>query len=231
MKKKILIILSIILVLCVGGFTLYVNDYYSAQSDATVLLKQPQVKQVSSDLTTITPNQTSDVGIIFYPGAKVESSAYLPLLNKIEEKGYNCFLVDMPFKMAIFNKNAADKVINQYKNIKHWYICGHSMGGAMASSYVADNKDKVDGLILLGSYIYGDVSDDDTLTIYGSLNTSVEKKIDYKKNIVVIEGGNHAYFGNYGEQKGDAKATISRESQQAQTVEAIDSFIQERLNK
>lgn len=231
MKKKILIILSIILVLCVSGFTLYVNDYYSAQSDATVLLKQPQVKQVSSDLTTITPHQTSDVGIIFYPGAKVESSAYLPLLNKIEEKGYNCFLVNMPFKMAIFNKNAADKVINQYKNIKHWYICGHSMGGAMASSYVADNKDKVDGLILLGSYIYGNVSDDDTLTIYGSLNTSVEKKIDYKKNIVVIEGGNHAYFGNYGEQKGDAKATISRENQQEQTVKAIDSFIQERLNK
>ena len=30
--------------------------------------------------------------------------------------------------MAIFNKNAANKIINQYPNIKHWYICGHSMG-------------------------------------------------------------------------------------------------------
>ena len=228
MKKKILIILSIILVLCIGGFTLYVNDYYHAQSDATVLLKQSQIKKVSSDLITLTPNEKSDVGIIFYPGAKVENTAYLPLLNQLEEKGYNCFLVSMPFNMAIFNKNAADEIINQYQNIKHWYICGHSMGGAMASSYVADNKDKVDGLILLGSYIYGDVSDEDTLTIYGSLNTSVEKKIDYKKNIVVIEGGNHAYFGNYGEQKGDAKASISRESQQSQTIKAIDSFIQSR---
>ena len=85
-------------------------------------------------------------------------------------------------------------------------------------------------MILLGSYIYGDVSAQDTLTIYGSLNTSVKKKIDYKKNIVVIQGGNHANFGNYGNQKGDAKATISRKSQQNQTIKAIDQFIKKRLN-
>lgn len=50
----------------------------------------------------------------------------------------------MPFKMAIFNKNAAYKIIDKYSNIKHWYLCGHSMGGAMASSYVSKNKDKVE---------------------------------------------------------------------------------------
>ena len=33
-----------------------------------------------------------------------------------------------------------------------------------------------------------------------------------------MEGGNHAQFGNYGEQKGDGKATISAEEQQRQTV-------------
>lgn len=132
--------------------------------------------------------------------------------------------------MAIFNKNAANKIIDKYSNIKHWYLCGHSMSGIMASSYVSKNKDKVAGLILLGSHIYGDVSAQDTLTIYGSLNTSVKKKIDYKKNIVVIQGGNHANFGNYGHQKGDAKATISRKSQQNQTIKAIDQFIKKRLN-
>lgn len=36
-----------------------------------------------------------------------------------------------------------------------------------------------------------------------------------------IEGGNHAQFGNYGEQKSDHAAKISREEQQAQTAEAI----------
>ena len=212
MKKKILITLSIILILCVGGFGFYVNDYYHAQGDALEILNHQEVKQVNSNLITLAPQKTSDVGIIFYPGAKVENTAYLPLLEQLEKKGYNCYLVNMPFKMAIFNKNAANKIIDKYSNIKHWYLCGHSMGGAMASSYVSKNKDKVDGLILLGSYIYGDVSAQD------------------KKNIVVIQGGNHANFGNYGHQKEDAKATISRKSQQNQTIKAIDQFIKKRLN-
>ena len=40
MKKKILITLSIILILCVGGFGFYVNDYYHAQGDALEILKK-----------------------------------------------------------------------------------------------------------------------------------------------------------------------------------------------
>jgi hypothetical protein len=35
-----------------------------------------------------------------------------------------------------------------------------------------------------------------------------------------IEGGNHAQFGWYGPQEGDNPATISREEQQSQVVEA-----------
>lgn len=45
------------------------------------------------------------------------------------------------------------------------------------------------------------------------------------KNIVAVEGGNHAQFGNYGKQRGDAEATISREEQQDITVEAINKFL------
>lgn len=62
------------------------------------------------------------MGIIFYFGAKVENIAYLPLLEQLERKGYNCYLVNMPFKMAIFNKNATNKNIYKYSNIKHWYM-------------------------------------------------------------------------------------------------------------
>ena len=126
MKKKILITLSIILILCVGCFGIYVNDYYHAQDDALEILNHKNVKKVNSNLITLTPKKKSDVGIIFYPGAKVENTAYLPLLKHLTNKGYNCYLLKMPFNMAIFNKNAANKIINQYPNIKHWYICGHS---------------------------------------------------------------------------------------------------------
>ena len=41
---------------------------------------------------------------------------------------------------------------------------------------------------------------------------------------IVVEGGNHAYFGNYGEQEGDGTATISREQQQEEAVNAIEAL-------
>ena len=37
----------------------------------------------------------------------------------------------------------------------------------------------------------------------------------------VIEGGNHARFGNYGEQKGDGAAKITAQEQQRQAAEYI----------
>ena len=83
MKKKILITLSIILILCVGGFGIYVNDYYHVQDDALEILNHKNVKKVNSNLITLTPKKKSDVGIIFYPGAKVENTAYLPLLKHL----------------------------------------------------------------------------------------------------------------------------------------------------
>ena len=42
---------------------------------------------------------------------------------------------------------------------------------------------------------------------------------------LVIDGGNHAQFGNYGEQRGDGKSVISGQDQQNQAVEAVREFI------
>ena len=127
--------------------------------------------------------------------------------------------------MAIFDSNAGEDIIEKFPDIKHWYMAGHSMGGAMASKFAADHKEDIDGVILLGAYLYGDYPEEDTLTIYGSLNQSVEDKIDYTENIVEIEGGNHAQFGNYGMQKGDVPATITTQEQQKQAVDSIIEFI------
>jgi pimeloyl-ACP methyl ester carboxylesterase len=131
----------------------------------------------------------------------------------------------MPFNMAIFDVNAADAVYDKLPQISNWYIAGHSMGGAMASAYASKNPEKVSGLILLGAYIYGDYPPEKSLTIYGTFNDSLEKNIDYTQNIVKIEGGNHAQFGNYGKQKGDPDATITAEEQQNKAVSAICDFI------
>lgn len=99
------------------------------------------------------------------------------------------------------------------------------MGGAMASDFASKNPDKVEGLILLGAYLYGDYPAEKALTVYGSFNTSVAEKVDYSENVVVLEGGNHAQFGNYGKQKGDVDATITGEEQQDMAAEAIARFL------
>ena len=221
-------ILLAVLILAAGGFFWYVSDYYRAEDVALEVLSAGDNIEVRDDLTVLSPSYPTDTAVIFYPGAKVEAAAYLPLLDQLRQTGLTCILVEMPFHLAIFDVNAAEDVMAQFPDISHWYIAGHSMGGAMASQFASEHPDKVDGLILLGAYLYGDYPPDDTLTIYGSLNQSVEDKIDYTENVVEIQGGNHAQFGNYGPQKGDPPATISAEEQQAQTVEAISDFIAQR---
>ena len=227
-RKKWLIaggIVLLILAILAGAFFWYVSDYYRAEDVALEVMTQDNGISVQDNLTILSPSHPTDTAIIFYPGAKVEAEAYLPLLNQIRQTGVTCILVHMPFHMAIFDANAAEDVMAQFPEIQHWYIAGHSMGGAMASKFASEHPDQVDGLILMGAYIYGDYPDDKTLTIYGSPNQSVEDHIDYTENIVEIEGGNHAQFGNYGPQKGDLPATISAQEQQAQTVAAIEAFL------
>ena len=229
-KKRLIAVGSVLLLLVIlaGAFFWYVSDYYRAEDVALDVMAQNSGITVQDNLTILSPTYPTDTALIFYPGAKVEAEAYLPLLDQIRQTGVACILVHMPFHMAIFDADAAQKVIAQFPEYQHWYIAGHSMGGAMASKFAAGHPDQVDGLILLGAYIYGDYPDEDTLTIYGSLNQSVEDNIDYTENIVEIEGGNHAQFGNYGPQKGDLPAAISAEEQQKQTVEAIEAFLSQR---
>lgn len=215
----------LILAILAGAFLWYVSDYYRAEDVALEVLAQDNGISQRDNLTILSPTAPTDTAIIFYPGAKVEAEAYLPLLDQIRQTGVTCILVHMPFNMAIFDVNAAEEVIAQFPEFQHWYVAGHSMGGAMASKFASGHPDQVDGLILMGAYIYGDYPDEKALTIYGSLNQSVEDHIDYTENIVEIEGGNHAQFGNYGPQKGDFPAAISAEEQQAQTVAAIEAFL------
>ena len=136
-----------------------------------------------------------------------------------------CILVHMPFNLAFFDTDAVKDVMARFPEIEHWYVAGHSLGGVMASTYASEHPGEVDGLILLGAYVYGDFPVERALTVYGSLNQNIEDRIDYTENVVEIEGGNHAQFGNYGPQKGDAPAAITADEQQAQAVAAIREFI------
>jgi alpha-beta hydrolase superfamily lysophospholipase len=138
----------------------------------------------------------------------------------------------MPFNLAVLDMNAAKGMTDKYPEIDNWYIGGHSLGGSMAASFIADNTDDFDGLILLGSYSTAKVTLP-VLSVYGSEDKVMnrEKYDKYKTNIssslteTVIEGGCHAYFGMYGAQDGDGMPSVSNEEQIHLTVEEIIKFI------
>ena len=228
MKKKILIVLAAVFLAIAAGFGIYVSDYYHASEYVTESLPgtgNVQIEEIRNGLFLDGPGEEN--ALIFYPGGKVEYTAYIPLLSALAEEGTDCFLLKMPCNLAILGINRASAVMTDSSyTYAHWYIGGHSLGGVAASSYAADHD--LDGLILLASYPTKEL-DERTLELYGSedLVLNAEKRAEgdaYLPEgsvVQVIEGGNHAQFGDYGEQEGDGSAAISREEQQKRTVEAI----------
>ncbi|MFI3168081.1 MAG: alpha/beta hydrolase [Bacillota bacterium] len=225
--KKILIISAIILAVILIACGIYLaTGQYSAQERATEIFQNAENLTIQDNMYILSPETESDTAIIFYPGGKVEAISYLPLMQKITENlGVTTIIVEMPFNLACFSINSADSVINSMPEIENFYIAGHSLGSAMASVYAENNGEKLQGVIVLGGYVYGDYPKENSLTIYGSLNSNLESSITYTDNVYIIEGGNHAQFGDYGEQSGDTPATISAEEQEDITVEIIKSFI------
>lgn len=234
-KRKIFIIIaSVVLTLAiiVGACAIYLGDYYRADHDAIgAFLPQGTTWKEEPDGTIIFEPEGATKGLIFYPGGKVEYTSYVPLMQVCAENGILCVLVEMPFNLAVLDINAADGIQKEYPEIENWYIGGHSLGGSIAASYLADNAEDYEGLILLGAYSTADLSDTDlvVLSVFGSEDTVMnrEKYEENKSNLpsdfteYMIEGGCHAYFGMYGAQDGDGVPTITNEEQIRLTVENI----------
>ncbi len=227
MKILKIFLIGILVTIMVGfiGFYIYTLDYYKAETVAIDILENDKDLVQYDDFIALIPEESKDIGIIFYPGGKVEYTAYLPLLQKLKEEGYTSVLIEMPFNLAMFGVNSANKVYDDFSHIDKWYIAGHSLGGATASMYASDNEEKIEGLILLGSYNYKDYIGKNTINIYGEFNSDLEKNFSEDETTIKILGGNHAYFGNYGEQKGDSVATITQDEQQSIAVEHMVNFI------
>ncbi len=237
MKKKkriILIPLCIILLLVIAFFT-YVQIYYHADEKAAeALVSTDQVQVAQTGYGWYFDGPSKEEALIFYPGAKVEASAYAPLMYSLAENGLDTCLVEMPFRLSIFGQNKAASIMKEH-DYRRWYIGGHSLGGYSASEYAANHCEDFEGIFFLASYPGGKVDDSLTeVSVYGSEDQVLNiKRYDEGKTNAsahftehVIEGGNHAFFGDYGEQKGDGTATITSEEQQDETVKVIMDVIQ-----
>lgn len=226
---KLVVFVVLLVALSKTALEWYASDYYLAKTYEVQTEKMEETEDY-----IVYGDTKSSVGFIFYPGAKVDEAAYAPILDALAEDGMCCVVVKMPYHMAIFDTNAATDVGETFSDVKQWYIGGHSMGGAMAAGYATRHEAELEGLILLAAYPTKEIEELPVLSVYGSedevLNLDeYEDSITYAENLTerIIEGGNHAGFGNYGEQKGDGTAEIMREEQWQETVDYILNFIKD----
>jgi len=232
--KKLLLSALLGLALAAIGGGVFLSVYYHAAPEASTAL-------VSDDTVTVEPiskgyffdGPGTDAALVFYPGAKVESEAYAPLLRRLSEGGLDCFLVGMPLHMAVLDMDAAGELQQQYA-YETWLLAGHSMGGAVAANYAGEQPDAFQGLVLLAAYPSHPLPEALRLLSIRGSEDGVLNRENYEAGRslwtadaeeLVIDGGNHAGFGCYGPQEGDGEASLPAAEQQARTAEAILAMI------
>ncbi len=179
----------------------------------------------------LTAEDPRDTGVTFIPGALVDPRAYEQIFAPIVAAGYPVFIVKPPLGVAFTVPDAVADAEIAAPDVEQWVIAGHSLGGAVAS----DQLDNAAGLILLAAYPISDVSSAElpVLSISGSNDalatpeniTQSKPDLPAETTFVVVDGGIHSYFGDYGEQRGDGQPGISREQAQEQIQEQMLTFL------
>ncbi|MCA0972340.1 alpha/beta hydrolase [Halobacillus litoralis] len=225
----------VLLLVAVIGFYIWTQQTYQPSE---------QLNQWVSDIeksegwVVFEPDEEPESGVILYPGAKVEPEAYGYLAEQLAEAGYLTGVPDVRLNLALTDSSKAEELIERYPHVDNWYVGGHSLGGVAAASFAS--KDEAAGVIFLASYPTEGTSFADTdvpiLSIYGEKDglTTPEKieetepYLSDQTTLHQIDGGNHAQFGVYGEQKGDRAADISVKEQQDEIVEVITQWLKEK---
>ncbi len=230
-----IVVVVAVLALIVGGFYVWTRTArYAAFPEAVAVAEAADRER---GWTVFAPAGDPVAGFVFYPGGLVDPVAYAPLLQRLADGGVLAVLVPMPLDLAVFGIGRAAAVLDAFPEVPVWAIGGHSLGGSMAAEFVKGNLDAVAGLAFLASYPAASTDlagwAGRAVSTYGTENgvTSAEgfedsmARLPPGSQLVVIDGGNHAQFGNYGPQAGDGTATIDREEQQRQTAETLLAFL------
>jgi hypothetical protein len=236
--KRILLGLLAVVALSGIGFIVWAETPLGPAAEALSALESDSQVTVTTDgfITFQPANVQPTTGFIFYPGGRVDYRSYAAPLHEIAAQGYLVILVPVHLNLAFFDINAAQPVFTMHPEIQYWVVGGHSLGGVAAALF-AKSHPETKGLIFWASYPADDSfknSDIEALSIYGTNDMAGMEKFDETKKLlpkdtqfVVIDGGNHTQFGDYGPQPGDKIATISRAEQQKQVVEASVKFLRE----
>ena len=175
-------------------------------------------------------------GLVFIPGACVDPFAYARnLVGTVEEHGTTVVITKPTLNLAFFDTRPLSAFTAAAPEVNRWSVGGHSLGGVRACQLAIDGDVEVSGLVLFGSYCANDVSDTGlaVLSISGT-NDGLTTPADVDDNavllpadatFVVLDGANHADFGDYGPQAGDGASTLPRSDVRAALTAALGAFL------
>lgn len=231
--------LLVVIALGIIGALIWAATPIGPTSDAADSLVPDEAVTVRDDRwVAFLPTQFTDTGLIFYPGGRIHPDSYAPAAHAIAARGYLVVVVPMPFNLAVLSPNRAEEVIAGFPEIEHWVVGGHSLGGAMAAQFARSHPEAVDGVVLWAAFpaVNTDLSAAAlaVVSIYGTSDCvatvheieAAMSRLPSHTDYVPIEGGNHAQFGNYGDQKRDCPASIDRSDQQESAVAATVKLLQ-----
>ena len=236
--SRLLLLGFFVIASAVLGFVVWANSVLGPAPEAIGALRSDAQVSVNLDqfIAFQPANQKTTTAFVFYPGGRIDYRSYAMPLHRIAAEGYLVILLPVRLNLALLDSNAADRAIAAFPTIRHWIVGGHSLGGVAAASYAAKHAD-IDGLVLWASYPSDDALKNSKLkiiSIYGTQDISSPDVFESKRALlpvdtryVLIRGGNHSQFGDYGIQPGDHAATITRADQQKQIVDATLQFLKE----
>lgn len=195
------------------------------------------VKRQSFGQVFIPRSGVPEVGLVFYPGARVPGESYAYLARAAARAGYAAVLLSLPMNFAVLAPSKALDAEKAYPSVRSWVVGGHSLGGAMAASFCASRQGdsrqggKLGALLLLAAYPGGgaDLSSSSlpVLSISASEDglatpakiAAARKLLPPSCRYVALGGGNHAQFGDYGPQPGDGTASLPADLQRKAVIE------------
>ncbi|QMS85468.1 alpha/beta hydrolase [Candidatus Xianfuyuplasma coldseepsis] len=224
-----------VLIATLGFFTILtvytMSSYYAEPEMYDAIVDIEGLTRSETSKSIVYETESYDTNIILIPGGKVDTGAYEYLAYLIAQEGYKVTIVKNPFNLAILLPYRANQF---YEADKNNVIMGHSLGGVVASMNAS--RLDYDMLVIMGSYPISDVGDTVTLLLVGSEENLLDNEAYYEnRNTLanytehIIPGGNHAYFGYYGEQKGDNPAMVTNQENQEYVAGYIVTSIENEV--
>jgi hypothetical protein len=238
--KQGAVAVMVVLLVVLGGGVVYLSlPYEGSESSIQSVEDDPRVSvETGGDVTVLAPTDAeSDVGVVFYPGARVAPNAYYESLSPlVTDANATVYIPEMPLNIALLDSDAAGEIRAGEEQIETWIVGGHSLGGVAACGYAAEEE--VAGLLMFASYCNEDVSDREmaVLSVTGSADTVLDReayraskdRLPPTTTSEEIPGMNHTQFGSYRGQRGDSPSPLSDEEAHDRLADVVVPWIEER---